>query len=127
MQLTNQLLYTSPSQFHLHVLHGGIARCRRRCRVLEDLLFIYLAWRWCTLNVPLLVYITDLDSAVITDLVSSRHLCSLFLSYFFLIFFTILFIHSNSCFFFSFIFFTLYFSLLLSIFVRRNELLQEVF
>jgi len=58
---------------------------------------------------------------------SSWHLYSWFLSHFFIIFFTILFIHSNSCFFFYFISFTLYFSLSLSIFLRRSEFLQKVF
>ena len=50
-----------------------------------------------------------------------------FLSIFIYLFFIILFIHSNSCFFFSFIAFTLYFTLSFSISLRRSELLQKFF
>ena len=45
-QLINQLLFTSPSQFHLHVLHDGITGRRRRpsnvVRWRICYLFIYL-------------------------------------------------------------------------------------
>ena len=59
LQLINQLLYTTPSQFDLHVLHGGTGgRQRRLANVVRwriCYLFIYLAWGRYIVNVPLLV------------------------------------------------------------------------